>query len=259
MKKEAKKSISKLIQEICRISNYRNKPKQVFDDLIQLTFNILTSKTIHLRVDPYVLIQVDETLLVELSSYKKDLKSWELLKEASNEFIRLIATSEPFSDVLGGMYDEYLGDVLGQFLTPSDVATALAEICFMNSTPLEEETVMGDTCGCGAGSLMLAQLRTTYKKHGAKSLNHILMIGMDLDPKMVQLTTIQIIGNCILHQLPIKELNIHMGNVITEYNGRKDGSGTLAISWIPRFFQFQEEYEALDKIMNKFKEEELVS
>lgn len=230
---DSKKSISKLIQQIIQVSNRKNNPKQIIDDIIQLAFNCVFSGNFQYSANLHAQYWVDPNLLRELTEYKTDLEAWELLKEATMIFIALHKKSEPFTDIIGEMYDEYLGQVLGQFLTPSDLATALASITLAlgGNNQITSHTVIGDTCGCGAGSLVLGSLRVIYQTQGKEALKHLEIVNMDLDPRMVQLSSIQIVLHCMFHGLEINSLNTHWGNTITEYGGRKDGSSTMAVYW----------------------------
>lgn len=230
-KANKEKTISKLIQEIIQKSNFRNNPKQVFDDIIQLSFNCLFSRHFQYSYSYKIEYWVDPNLINELTDYKKSPEAWELLNEASLMFLGMFKNCEPFTDILGMLYDEYLGKVLGQFLTPPVVAEVMASLNLEVGKPITENTVIGDTCGCGAGTLILGFLRAFNKKYDTQAFKHLEIINMDLDANMVRLSTIQIVFHCMVHKIEIGSLQVHWGNSLTEYNGKSDGSGTLAVVW----------------------------
>jgi type I restriction-modification system DNA methylase subunit len=241
-KEKSKKSISKLIEEILVVHPSRRNKKQVFDDLIQLTFNTVFSAALQKHPLFKTEYTVHTSLINELTDYKNNAKAWELLIEASQNFMELFVDSEPFTDVLGLMYDEYLGETLGQFFSPSDVARVVAELSFAVADKPPKS--ISDTCGCGSGSLILGQLATIYKKYGAEALSNIEVVGMDIDIRMVQLTSIQIVFSAMVHKLPIQSLEMHHGNTLTDW-----GKETGVIRWVPN-----PQINALNKIMAKLED-----
>lgn len=251
------KTINQLFKEIGSTTSHLVKPKQIFDDFIQLLFNKMVSPELHLFVDPYVYLYVDKQLIKEIATYKNYPKAFELLNQASSLFLSNIASGDPFSDSLGEMYDEHLGDVLGQFLTPRDISELLTELTLAiePTKPSTETKYIADDMGCGSGANLLSILKGNYLKYGKEYLQSIHIVGKDIDYKMVQLATIQIIANSIMHKLPIKALEMHWGCTLSEYTHRKNGENTLAVKWIPKHFYLKNEINALNKVMSKVNSE----
>ena len=236
MKKSNKHKLLVLIEEIIRNNNHRSQIKQVFDDIIQLTLNCVLSPEFMDEAAPGCYLKVKPYLVNELSDYKYYPKAWELLQDASLEIMSMVKNSEPFTDILGELYDKQLGKVLGQFLTPKQVAYGINKFIMADSQPFTEKTIVGDFCGCGAGSLILNHLKTIYEMHGAESLKHVDVIGMDIDAKMVQLTALQVILHSCIHNLPINQLSMFHGHAIIDYIP-ENGKDTLAIHWAPNFYK----------------------
>jgi type I restriction-modification system DNA methylase subunit len=245
------KDFSKKIERICQISNQRTRPKQVLDDLIQLNFNLLTEPRFQVKANFGGAYWYEDGLRNELTSYKKDLKAWQILQELSLDWVRAIAENEPFTDIFNTIYDQYLGETLGQFLTPIDVAQALAAIA--NPTVPENESItLGDPCGSGVGSLILSQLQHIHQNQGKAALRRVNVIAMDLDYRMVQATAVQVGLNCLVHQVKLESFHVHHGNTITDYDTRK----TLAFYMTG--FRETPELRAFNEIMKKVKQSEAV-
>lgn len=220
--------ISKKIKELFTKSKHNTNPKKVIEDMVQMTFNLVTEPEFMARTYPNTAYAHKDGMRNELTSYKKDPAAWKLLQEIVMDYMQAIRDAEPFADIIGGMYDEYLGNVLGQFLTPVDVAEGVSRIMMAMMPPITEPINIGDPCGCGAGSLILSQLRAIYEEQGADALALVNVMAMDLDANMVRLCTVQIVLSSIIHRIPLKGYYAYWGNVITEFE--KD---TLAFIWEP--------------------------
>ncbi|ACT51313.1 hypothetical protein [Methylovorus glucosotrophus] len=231
MQNKNEKTISKLIEQIIQKSNFRSNPKDVFDDIIQLTFNTIFSHQFQFLANENGCFRIDSNLYNELTDYKKNPEAWELLQEASLLFISMFTDCEPFTDILGVIYDKYLGKTLGQFLTPPAVAYGVGKFIYGDIKPITKHILVGDQGGCGSGAMILGFLRLINETQGKEAFKHLEIINMDVDYRMVQLSSIQIVLHCLFHDYEIFNLQTHWGNAITEYNGRKDGSGTLALYW----------------------------
>lgn len=259
MKNTKNLNFSKKIQQICK-SRFSSGPKQVIDDMVQLAYNFMTTPVV-MNCFPLTRYFVDDSLLAEVRRYEHDPETWELMQELVLDFIKSYKDAEPFTDVIGSLYDEYLGKVLGQFLTPSDVADALAgiQVAFM-PTPTEK-TLIGDSCGCGAGSLILGMLRTMLKTHGADSLKHLEVHAMDLDANMVRLCSVQVMMSAMMHKIPLSGFIAHCGDVIKDYAPKDGKKGTLALAWKPMmskmdYFEASPEAVALQQMMQLLREVE---
>lgn len=258
--KEKKQSISQKIQKLCAMSKYSSGPKQVIDDMVQLAFNVMTTP-IFLAHFPRSRFYVDHSMRNEVRRYEHDPKAWQLLQELVVDFMQAIHEAEPFEDVIGSLYDEYLGQALGQFLTPKDVADGLAAIQLALMPKPTEKLMIGDPCGCGAGSLVLALLRRILEMHGEESIKLLDVLVMDLDPNMVRLCTVQIVMSSVIHNIPIFGLEAHCGNTITDYSPRPGSKPTLTLRWLPvmskeDYFEADPQVQALNTLMKMVKEGE---
>lgn len=258
MKNSKNLAFSKKIQQICK-SRFSSGPKQVIDDMIQLSFNMMTTPRFMTHF-PRTRYYLDETMTAEVRRYEHDPQAWQLLQELVLDFVKAINDSEPFTDVIGSLYDEYLGEVLGQFLTPPDVADALAEFQVIFTEKPTEKQIIGDTCGCGAGSLILAMLRSIMRHHGEESLRHLEVVAMDLDPNMVRMCSVQVVMSALVHDIPLSGFIAHCGNTLTDYAPKEGKKGTLSLAWHPLmskmdYFEASPEAAAMRKIMQRFAEE----
>lgn len=258
--KEKKQSISHKIQKLCTMSKHSSGPKQVIDDMAQLAFNVMTTP-IFLDHFPRSRYYVDNSMRNAVRRYEHDPEAWKLLLEIVEDFMRAIKDAQPFEDVIGSLYDEYLGQTLGQFLTPKDVADALAAIQLVLMDKPTEKLVIGDPCGSGAGSLVLALMRRILHMHGEDSIKLLEVIVMDLDPNMVRLCTVQIVMSSVMHNVPIFGLEAHCGNTITDYSPRPGSKPTLSLRWLPvmskqDYFEADPQVQALNKLMKAVMEGE---
>lgn len=214
---ERRKEFSKKIKLICNSTNRMNlSPKQAIEDVIGHVCLLLMNKQFITGVFPRTLYQYSSSFVPRLKHYKEEPEAHEIMKELCQDFIALIKCSEPFSDTVGMLYDEYLGQVLGQFLTPPDVAYTLAAISLVGADFSQERSI-ADPCGCGAGSLLLGTLRCIYETHGKEAVANVHIEAVDLDINMVRMTTVQIVMHSILHQIPLASFKVHHANTISEY------------------------------------------
>ncbi|ACT51314.1 N-6 DNA methylase [Methylovorus glucosotrophus] len=224
-------SISKLIEQIIQKSNYRLKPKDVFDDIIQLTFNCVFSGQVQYEHNLFIDYWIDPALKNAMTKNRYSEDNYKLLTQATGLFVNQFKTNEPFTNIVGEMYDEYLGDVLGQFLTPNDVADLVAELHF-EKEPITKNKIIADDMGCGSGSLILASLRNILKNHGKEALKHIELVAMDIDMKMVQLCSIQIVLHCLFHRIEINNLKMYWANTLTLLSPKDNSENVLALVWV---------------------------
>lgn len=130
----------------------------------------------------------------------------------------------------GSMYhSDFMAQELSNYkndpeATPRAVAEGLNRLA--GSIPeleTKEDILVGDFGGCGAGSLLLGWLRYAHELHPTR-LNQVHMFGVDLDPKMVRMTALQITMSCLVHDIPLGSLSLHCCNAITDYDHYAFGS-----------------------------------
>lgn len=229
------KALSAMVQDVSNAFSKRShKPQQVIDDLIQLSCNLITESVFITKAFRNTLFAYSPGFRNELTHYKTEPKAWKLLQDLHLEYMKTILENEPFADIVGMMYDETLsGSRLGQFLTPPDVADGLLPFVIgAIMEPINEKTTIGDICGCGAGSLILGQIKAIYKNQGKDSVKNLLVVANDIDMKMVQMTTAQIVLSSCIHRIPLGGLTAYNCNTITQYQEMNQGLHK-AFAWIP--------------------------
>lgn len=208
----------KQIQKVCNDSTKGLKPKQVIEDIVQLACNLITDDEFITQAFPTTLYSFGDVLRNELSHYKADLKAWDSLQALFMDYLQAISDSEPFTDIFVSMYAPFLGKHLGQYLTPPKVAFGLEKFLGSFQGPTAEQPfIIGDPCGCGSGALIMSQLNGIRTRHGDQALEHCDVIGWELDPKLVQMTTAQVVLSSCIHCLPVRSLSINHGHGIIDY------------------------------------------
>lgn len=243
------KQITEKINKLCAMSKYSAGPKQVIDDMAQLAFNVLATTPAFTMAFPGTSLYVDESMTAELRRYEHDPEAWALLQELVVDFFNAVKSSEPFSDVIGGIYGDLVGKNLAQFLTPKKVADGVVAMQLIRMEKPHERITMGDPSGCGAGSMILAALRNVLKKHGKDSMAYLDLVVIDIDPKMVRLCCLQVVLSAIMHRIPLMGFEAHCGDTIRDYNGPKK---TLAFGWRPNLHMIEKGFElsAINKVID---------
>lgn len=220
------KVIQKNITRMVEVSKQGLTHQQCLIDISQVAFNFVCSKWFWQSAFPKGDMFHEDFMEQELTSYKKDPEAWELLGTAVTDYWELVKLCEPFTDVMHliGYSSQKLSKALGQFLTPPAVADGLFRLtCTLPELETGEDILVGDPAGCGAGSLLLGWLRYAHELHPTR-LNQVHMFAVDLDPKMVRITALQITLSCIFHKIPLGSLSIHCCNAIIDYKHYAFGS-----------------------------------
>lgn len=228
-----KNQLSKQVEKVVSLCNGRDI-KQVVNDLMQMFCNLISEPRLIEVAFNNTLWKCNEDFRLELSYYKKYPKAWEELQMLSTMFMQAIKNSEPFSDLIGDLYDMQLrGNKLGQFLTPHDVADALAQFNIITKEQPEAFKVYSVSEPCvGAGGLILGFIRNYYQAYGKGATKNLDVHINDLDIHMVKMATVQIVLNSIIHRIPIHRLTATHANVITEYEDMNMGKKDLYV-WLP--------------------------
>ncbi|WP_146124235.1 N-6 DNA methylase [Burkholderia multivorans] len=243
--RKSMKDIYKKIERLNRVSKQCQSPKQAIDHLFQLAFNLVSQQHFSAMKFPNCFVWSAEGLDRALDQYVDDLEAWDILVEATNDYIELVKASEPFSDLMGEGYGSHpLSKALGQFLTPPTVAEGGAKILTGRSdgrsfAELEEGThiTVADICS-GAGTLLLQLLSEAYQAQPGR-MNQVHAIAMDIDPNMVRMTSVQVALSALLHDIELGSLQVYWGNAITQY----DQGDTRGFIYTPN----QENYRSLLK------------
>lgn len=264
--KNKHQTLSKKVQTVCNTFNRRNaNPRQVIDDLMQLACNLITEPAFIPKAFKNTLYCYKSGFRNELSHYKEEPEAWTLLQLLYNDYMQAILDNEPFTDIVGMMYDESLGkNNMGQFLTPPDLADKL--VPFLTGAVAPKITApikIGDICGCGAGSLILGQIKGFIMEQGEDVAKHLHVVGVDSDMRMVRMTTAQVVLSSICHRIPLGSFTSYHANAIAEfgYTAEQDEKH-LAYFWQPEvpndeYFKaiYAKELDALEQITNRWKEE----
>ena len=75
---------------------------------------------------------------------------------------------------------------------------------------------VADPTGSGTGSLLLAQLHQ-LREQAPELLPSVGVYAMDLDVDMARATAVQIIWNCLIHQVEVAHVTVWHANAITQY------------------------------------------
>jgi hypothetical protein len=128
-----------------------------------------------------------------------------------------IADAEPFTDILGPLYEELASrggkQLLGQFFTPWPVASMMAEMSNPMSIEVPQDRLL-TACdpACGSGVMMLATASVILRRAGAEALRRWSFYGCDLDPICARMMAVQFAANCALHKIVVGEVIVFCGN-----------------------------------------------
>lgn len=193
----------------------RKNPKEIFDDFIEFNYfaSIISMGTYCCSNDGILDFRDRDKSYAEVMGYilQKYGNDKDLFVELSTIYSKLVKTAKPFEDVLGMIYDEHLGKILGQFLTPPDLASFIGTMMF--NSPYKGGWI-ADPTGCGAGGLLLGGLRALYEKEGIVGTSKIKVYGLDIDERMSKLAFVQIAGFVLYHKIPISEIWFEVGNTL---------------------------------------------
>lgn len=200
----------KKVNSLAESNKLSKNNKQIIDDIIQLLYNNIYSGYLNYFTGSYYKLIVDKKLTRELSEYQNDLPSWEALQECSVLFMHQMKSRPLFTDFLAEIYTEHLGDRLGQFMTPPDVADLLVAL-----NPItDSDTHSAHDPTAGTGGLILAHLRHVYANEGKEGIKRTEVHLNDIDPAMVKACAIQIILPSIMHKIALSRIEIGHGNIL---------------------------------------------
>ncbi len=197
---------------------FRSGVKEVLDDLVQVTFNMLPPMlTLSYAVGGSVWF--NRQLVVELEEYRGHPEAWAELADLGSSYLALVASAVPFADLLSDFYGESIAQqqaaARGQHMTPADMADLLAP--FANGADDHGPRRLGDPT-CGSGALLLAELRNRFTRHGKAGVANTFVLANDIDPAMVKLATVQIALSSWVHKVPLGGLMVHRADLIRDYH-----------------------------------------
>ena len=225
-------TLSKQVQKVVQLCKGRTT-KQVIDDLIQMHCNLICNPKFIEVVFPSTLYQYNSEFAQDLAYYHTNPQAMQELTVLAGMFRKAILESEPFSDVMGLLYDmEIQGNTFGQFLTPPDIADLVAELAVTVDKPFNEPRTIGDDMGCGAGGLILGLINAIYRTQGKGAVRNLDVRAVDMDINMVKIATVQIVLNSCIHRIPVKSFLAHHANILTEYDEMQERQHR-AYCWMP--------------------------
>ena len=135
--------------------------------------------------------------------------------EAADVYLAAVKEQPPFTDVLTLVHAEALGrfggNGLGQHFTPWDLADLKGELVadHYRRHPLATASPSLYEPTSGAGGLVLGQLR-----HWKGDLGALSVVVNDLDPLCSAMTALQLLANQFVHNKPLRECAITVGNAL---------------------------------------------
>lgn len=204
-------------------SRIAGTPKDVLDDLVCLAFNAMAYGRINQHTGGYKHVHCVPSYMQDLAKYQADPQAWSMLQDMYLAYLGAVKDAQPFADVLGEPYSAHVGQIRGQFLTPSSLATNAATMA--NSGDDSTSVVrLIDQC-CGAGALLLGSLRDEYQRHGRGGIGRMVVYASDIDTQMCRLASVQIAYSSMLHGLPVLVLHVQNIDAISQHAllGKDDG------------------------------------
>lgn len=209
-------TLSKEIQKLLHGSRDIRTPKQGLEVMFEAVFNTL-HKQPFMKAFPHGYLRINPEFVSRILHTEKDIQQ---LKACVDAYLQMVRDAEPFEDVLGQEYDQYLGFDWGQFFTPSDVASLIGEL---NTTDGRYEQAMtrntpvslSDVC-CGGGALTMGILKSVYQEHGRQAIALVDIHAVDRDPHMCRLTALQVLLSSMVHQVPFSSLRVECGNPLVQ-------------------------------------------
>lgn len=215
-----RKALADAIQQHVRHSKLDRTPTQALNTMTAALFNILGCRPLS-RFHT-----IDEQYYINFKAPERlvDLPTINAMNQA---YLALMKASPPFHDVLTDLASEFLGrggEGLGQFMTPRDLALLAAKLAmdremsqFRAMAERGEMIKVADLTGSGTGSLLLAQLHEIHEQ-APELLPNVGLYAMDIDVDMARATAVQLIWNCLIHDIRVAGVFVWHGNAITEYH-----------------------------------------
>ena len=151
--------------------------------------------------------------------YPTPIEARERVINAIGCYDQLVATQEPFLDILGGVYAELSSkggkQLLGQFFTPWNLAVMMANFDSESVSKTRSQKVLSDPA-CGSGVMLLARANQILENHSPEELGRWKFYGCDLDAICARMTAIQLAANCAVHRVEIGEILIVQGNTLAK-------------------------------------------
>lgn len=187
--------LNHILERLCSTSTQGLTPEQAIDDMSQIAFNTLNMNLLPAST-LYTGHIVNEGLFSELSAYDEDPDGWAVMEELVQGYFRRIRDAAPFEDVLA---------ILG-----AEQGGAGSEVLVNRS---EDGGIELIDLSCGQGGRLLAEMR----RIGASDWQRVRVIAGDIDYRMVQRVTNQIMLASLVHGIALGGVSVHKGNLMQEF------------------------------------------
>ncbi len=204
--------MSDLLKEVRSFADHSGLPAtRIFDDLFALLYNyICTGSQEYKQLYPSVTYAPETVQSVE-GYGDADLDQLMRLLLMLREELEQAA---PFEDVVTDKYGALLHGDLGQFMTPTALASSVGE--FLSATGAKGNKRAEPTCGTGA--LVMGDLRQCYAAEGKDGVSHVDYSINDLDLRLVRIATVQVMYHSVRHEAPLKRLVAYNADLIRDYD-----------------------------------------
>lgn len=216
---KAEDHIKAITEKLTTLSSITSHSEHnIFNDFIQVVFNTAADPSFIQEALPMCLLEVEKGWRAEPASYAENPDTGELLREIGFHYLSAVKESEPFTDVIGEIIGKYSNRTLKQFLTPKGLADGISAFTQAILLPTTAPFSIGDPTGCGAGSLILAQLRAIYKRDGGEGIKLTSVTATDIDRNMVKACCMQVMMSSALHELPLSSFTARHTDAIKGHN-----------------------------------------
>lgn len=186
---------------------------------------------------------VDMDLLGALSEKQADWHG-----EATDAYVSAMQHAAPFECLLGELFNVVVGAGQKsdcQHFTPWGMASAIPRFLPEGKQVMEEASVAPVTVmdpACGAGTLLLAQIRGHLLKGGSRpdALKNLVVMANDRDPLCAAMTSLQLLMNQLVWERPIGLVNVECKDAITQHLEPKPVFGTVIAKWMTGMISSEE-------------------
>lgn len=229
---DLKTDVRKLKNTICKIyENRAQTDRDNQDDSFRLFIKMALITQLHMFIDRYrhyglSEAEISQSFTMDTSYFEvthKQIADCDLkaLGSCVNQYTSIVANNPAYTDVLSLVVEEMFldgkkGNKFGQFLTPSDLAIACAELMPIDSS---KPFNVGDIA-CGSGSLILAPLMIVMREN-PHQIKNAKIYGNDIDPFMCCTVALQIIVNTLCHDIDPYGFKLHCSDAIRDWGTAK--------------------------------------
>lgn len=151
-------------------------------------------------------------------TYKPEARP--IVQECGRAYLRAVERNEPFADVLGSVYmtlaSRWGQKALGQYFTPQPMARMMAYMTHNNPpSPEDGRLLRVSDPACGSGVMVLSFLQVILEREGEGGLQRWSVHGVDLDVTCARMFAVQLLVNCMVHDLAIGEIIAMRGDSLS--------------------------------------------